>query len=409
MVDTILIGTGASGLFLAANLPGCSVLALEKTDRPGRKLLISGGGKCNLTNRDDVRTFLSHFRDRRMAQFLAPALQHFPTEATIRWFSDHGLPLTARCDGKVFPRCMDASAVVRTLYETAVRDGVSFEFGQQVQTIENHDHGFSVHTNERTYEAKTVVLATGGMSYPATGSTGDGYAIAKAFGHTVVPPTPALVGITVAGYRYAKLAGNAIRDSRIDFFRPGEQRRYMQACGDLLFTHDGLSGPAILDHAREIRRGDLLKASLTGTENKDLSRKALFALFSENPRKQVYTLLKAKGLVAPLAQQLLGAVGIGMEETCANLHKEKRKELVTLLFDHPFTVSAKKGFSSAMVTAGGLSTEEFDRKTMQSKIVPGLYAVGELLDVDGKSGGYNIQAAFSMAMLAARSISNVAR
>ncbi|AEV30917.1 flavoprotein, HI0933 family [Sphaerochaeta pleomorpha str. Grapes] len=399
MYDVIIIGSGASGLFLAANLSGLKALVLEKNDRPGKKILITGGGMCNLTNCDDTNTFLSHFKDKQQSNFLRPALMQFSTKDTKAWFEHQLLELVVREDGKVFPQSLKAQSVVDVLYTASLKNRVQFNFGERVASIEKTESGFSVQTNKECYQAKTVVLATGGMSYPTTGSTGDGYALAKALGHSIVPPTPSLVGVAVKEYPFVELAGNAIRSSLIDFFHEGEAKRYLRSQGDMLFTHDGVSGPVIMNNARSLIKGDLLCASLVQTENKETKKQELLALLQDSPKKQVFTLLKSLGIFSSLAEKLLAYSSIGKEETCANLPKEKRKSLVTNILDFPLVVSAKKSFSSAMVTAGGLSLIEFDRKTLESKKVSGFFASGEVLDLDGDTGGYNLQAAFSTAML----------
>jgi predicted Rossmann fold flavoprotein len=404
MYDVIIIGSGASGLFLSANLSGLKVLVLEKNDRPGKKILITGGGMCNLTNCDETPVFLTHFKDKQQSSFLRPALMNFSTQDTKDWFEGNGLDLVVREDGKVFPQSLRAQSVVDTLVATSRKNGTQFLFNQRVSAIEKTDSGFSVTTGKETYTAKAVVLATGGMSYPSTGSTGDGYALAKALGHSIIPPTPALVGIAVKEYPFVDLAGNAIRGALIDFFHEGEQKRYLRAQGDMLFTHDGVSGPVIMNNARALLKGDTLTVALVPTDNKETKKQELLTLVQENPKKQVYTLIKSLGIISSLAEKLLAFSQIGKEETCANLPKEKRKSLINNLLDFPLIVSAKKSFSSAMVTAGGLALSEFDRKTLESKIVPLFFASGEVLDLDGDTGGYNLQSAFSTAMLIAEAI-----
>ncbi|MFA6680844.1 MAG: aminoacetone oxidase family FAD-binding enzyme, partial [Sphaerochaeta sp.] len=187
-------------------------------------------------------------------------------------------------------------------------------------------------------------------------------------------------------------------------FHAGDTKRYTLSTGDLLFTHDGLSGPVILNNSREIRKGDRMKVSLLPCSNRETLRDDLVELVANNPKKQLYTLLKQEGIIAHLAERLLESLSLTTQTTCANLTKEKRKDLIELLSAHPFTVSSKKGFNAAMVTAGGISLPEVDRKTLESKIHKGFYFCGEILDIDGDTGGYNLQAAFSTAKLAADAI-----
>lgn len=406
MYDVLIIGSGAAGLFLAANIVEKKVLLLESSPRVGKKILITGGGMCNLTNTQDTSSFLKHFGSTAQANFLKPSLSNFTTTDTRHWFESHGLPLTIRDDGKVFPSCMRATSVVDLLEDRAVQNGVASRVNEKVITLEREEQSdsFLVGTESGHYQGRSVVLTTGGMSYPTTGSDGSGFSLAKMMGHSIVSPSPALVAISVADYPYTALSGNSIRNSLVEFFHKGETKRYNQTTGDLLFTHDGLSGPVILNSSREIRKGDQLQASLLPCTNKEEQRKDLMELLSANPKKQLYTLLKGEAIIAHLAEQLLTSLSLTTQTTCANLTKDKKKDLVELLVAHPFTVSSKKGFNAAMVTAGGVALEEVDRKTMESKLYPELYFCGEVLDFDGDTGGYNLQAAFSTAKLACDAI-----
>lgn len=406
MYDVIIIGGGAAGLFLAANITGKNVLLLEGTPRLGKKLLITGGGMCNLTNNKDTSSFLKHFGNKTQANFLKPALLNLTTRQTRLWFESHGLPLTERDDGKLFPSCMRAGAVVDLLKGEASRNKVEAKTNAKVISLTKDEQGetYTVHTEHEQFQAKAVVLTTGGMSYPATGSDGSGFALAKMLGHSIVSPSPALVAISVTGYPYTSIAGNSIRESLVEFFHAGDTKRYTLSTGDLLFTHDGLSGPVILNNSREIRKGDRMKVSLLPCSNRETLRDDLVELVANNPKKQLYTLLKQEGIIAHLAERLLESLSLTTQTTCANLTKEKRKDLIELLSAHPFTVSSKKGFNAAMVTAGGISLPEVDRKTLESKIHKGFYFCGEILDIDGDTGGYNLQAAFSTAKLAADAI-----
>lgn len=404
MYDVIIIGGGAGGLFLCANLKNQKVLLLEKSDRLGKKILITGGGMCNLTNRDDTQTFLTHLADKRQANFIKPALLNFDTKKTFDWFESQGLPLVIREDKKVFPASLKAQSVVDLLATLARHNHVEIHTSEKVTDLAYHETHFTVTSSKETYTSSKVVLATGGMSYPTTGSDGSGYPLAKELGHTIVSPTPALVGITVSNYPYTNFAGNSIRNSQVDFFHAGETKRYLSDKGDLLFTHDGLSGPVILNNSRLIKKGDRIHASLLGTTNKETLYKHLGDLFTQNAKKQLYTLLKGEGLFGNLAQEVLASQFLSTTDTCANLSKERRVNLVKALADQEFIVSSKKGFNAAMVTAGGVALEEIDRKSMESKLVKGLFFTGEVMDIDGDSGGYNLQSAFSTAKLMAQHI-----
>ena len=399
MYDLIIIGAGAAGLFLAANLKGKNVLLLEKMKVPGKKILISGGGMCNLTNCDSIDDFLNYFGSSKKANFLKPALLNLSSSQTRKWFESSGLPLVVREDGKVFPRSLKAKSVVDCLCRKARDNNVTIKISQEVCSIQKENDAYIIKTTKEEYKSSNVVLTTGGKSFETTGSDGSGYLLAKALGHKIISPTQALVAVNVEQYSLARLAGNSIRQSSVDFYRDGESKRYLQARGDLLFTHKGISGSVILNNSREIHKDDLIKASLIQADNKEESRGELHKAFIKDSKKQVSSILKSLGIVSNLIEILLEASGIDKDCKCATLNKKSRNKLITLLLEFPFKVSRKGYFSSAMVTAGGVDLNEVNRKTMESKKSAGLYFAGEVLDIDGNTGGYNIQAAFSTAYL----------
>ncbi len=287
------------------------------------------------------------------------------------------------------------------LKDQAQQNGVEITCDAQVTEVSVQDQIFTVRTAARSYQSLQVVIATGGMSYPATGSDGSGYALARSLGHTIIEPTQALTSLVIKDYGLSELSGNSIRDSHITCFHEHEQRRYLQADGDLLFTHKGLSGPVILNSSRHIRTGDLITASLFPSQGGETAREEMHRALLSDPKKQVSTILKSYGLIGRLIEHLLDQLQLSRDVRCAELSKKDRTALVQLLAAYPFTVSRKGYFSSSMVTAGGVSLAEVQRTTMGSRIVPGLFLAGEVLDIDGDTGGYNLQAAFSTAKLIA--------
>lgn len=405
MYDLIIIGGGAAGLFAAANCRGRNVLLLEKMKVPGKKILISGGGMCNLTNKDSTDDFLASFGSRKKANFLKPALLNLDSEKTEDWFENHGLHLLTREDGKVFPASLKALSVVECLKRETLKNNVEIKSSRTVTEIVKNGNVFSVTASGTEYQSESVVIATGGKSFETTGSDGSGYGLAKLFGHKIIEPTQALVAVNVEDYTFANLAGNSVRQSSVDFFRDGETKRYLSSCGDLLFTHKGISGPVILNNSRFIRKHDIIRASLISADNKEESRNSLQIVLTNDPKKQIKSILKSLGVFSGLADSLLDMLNLAGDEKCGNLNKKNRNKLISILLDFPFKVSRKGYFSSAMVTAGGVDLNEIDRKTMESKLVRGLYFAGEVLDIDGNTGGYNIQAAFSTAYLISRQFS----
>ncbi|MDN7025540.1 NAD(P)/FAD-dependent oxidoreductase [Methanoculleus sp. FWC-SCC1] len=400
--DTIIIGAGPAGLFCAlqAAAPGRKILILEKKPACGRKLLITGSGQCNLTHGGNIREFLARYGDH--GAFLRPALLGFTNRDLIAFFESRGLDLETDENGKVFPATRKAADVLDLLLRECRERGVRVRCGEAVIAVERTDGGFLVTTGAARYTASRVVIATGGASYPATGSTGDGYRLAAALGHTVTPVRPALAPVVVEDYPFARLAGISFEGVTVSLFRDGRKTR--ELAGDLLFTHTGLSGPAVLHLSRYTAAGDALKVSFLPGMTREGLEKDLLAKFAAHGTRQVKTILADYGLPERFVLALLEAAGIPADRAAAHLAKKARGALIDRLTAFPFGVKAVGGFREAMVTAGGVALEEVDKKTMASKRVPGLYVIGEVLDVDGDTGGYNLQAAFSTAVAAARAI-----
>lgn len=398
MEDVIIIGAGAAGLFLSANLTTNKALLFEHGTEVGKKLLITGGGMCNLSNTLATEQFLSHFGSKAQRNFLLPALQTFDANQLCQWLSQRNMNTIVRDDGKIFPQSLDAHDVRELLLKNSKARIVT---GAKILAITKKDELFLVETPVETYASKKIVLATGGMSYASTGSDGSGYALARSLGHSIVEPRPALVALNIKDYPFRPLAGNSVRNACVSFYHPGQSSSYTQIQGDVLFTHDGLSGPAILTPSRAIQKQDVIKLSLIGSEN----HAATFQRINEMllcQNKLIFSVLKEAGMSASLAQSVMALTGLEKQTTTAMLNKKTRVHLANLVSNFTLIVSSTKGFSSAMVTSGGVKLSEVHRKTMESNIVKGLFFAGEVLDYDGESGGYNLQAAFSTAFLAAQ-------
>jgi len=409
--DLIIVGAGPSGLFCGINAmqKGKKILILEKKNPPGHKLLISGSGQCNITHDGDIQDFLDHFGDPVHARFLRPALLGFTNSDLISFFKSKGLDMIREKGGKVFPETRRARDVHNILMEQCRELGIVIKCNQAVKSITRYEGVFQVDCRESSYRSSLLVIATGGSSYPATGSSGDGYRFAANLGHRIAEIGPALTPLLIKDYPFSDLAGLSFPDMKISFYRHTKIRVHQ---GDILFTHEGLSGPGILDLSRYIRAGDVLKLSFVPDDKrKALEEWLLNKVRHDGGRSLLSVLADLSHFELPivplyprLIKRILETSGTAPDLKMAQLTRENRSHLVDNLTGFPLIVSDLCGYGTAMVTRGGVETKEIDPKTMQSRLVKGLFLVGEVLDVDGDTGGYNLQAAFSTGMLAARSI-----
>jgi predicted Rossmann fold flavoprotein len=406
--DLIIIGAGPSGLFCAINSgqKERKILILEKKDSPGRKLLVSGLGHCNITNEKDIHSFLDNYGDN--GRFLRPALFGFTNLDLISFFEKKGLEMIREKGGKIFPATIRSRDILNILLDECRIHGVQVKCGQEVSSIKRKGDLFKVICGNNCYRSSLLVIATGGRSYPGTGSTGDGYRFARDLGHGIIDVGPALTPILIKDYPFFDLAGLSFADMRISLYR---QKKIRDHQGDILFTHQGLSGPGILDLSRYIRAGDTLKLSFIPREKReDLEewlkertrldgKMALRSILADTPDTPYIVPLSTR-----LIKRILEISGIDTDLSLAHLTKGMRARLIDNLTGLDLVISEVGGYDQAMVTRGGVDTREINPRTMESKIVKGLYLVGEVLDVDGDTGGYNLQAAFSTGMLAAKSI-----
>jgi len=397
--DVIIIGGGPAGLFTAIHCQGRKVIVLEKNATPGKKLLISGTGRCNLTHDCKLSDFFNHYGENH--RFLKTALHSFTNTDLIRFFNGHGLETVVDKNGKVFPSSQKAQDVLQVLVKVCNRNNVEIACNQQVIEVKKTEAGFEVKTNSGIFQSKYLVITTGGMSYPTTGSTGDGYHFAKQLGHSVVPPKPSLSPVFIRDYSMASISGVSVQDKSVYLYRAN--KKIKENRGDIGFTHKGLSGPGILDFSRHILSNDVLKVNFSDI-NPDEFRITLIKATEKEGKTAIQTYLKKFDLPRSLVLLILQSIKINPETRLAEITKTQRNQLVSAFCEFPFTVEKVGGFNMAMVTAGGVSLEEVNPKTMESKLIPGLYFAGEVLDIDGDTGGYNLQAAFSMGYLVGKSV-----
>ena len=399
----IVIGGGPSGLLAAATAAsrGASVTLLERMDRPGRKLRICGKGRGNIGNTAPLDEFLTHFG--KNFRFLRPALAHFFTPDTIDLLDSLGVPTKEERGGRLFPVSDSAQDLVDAFVRHARTSGATIRTGCRVSDIRRLAEGFEITSGPHTLKADRVILATGGASYPATGSTGDGYDLARRLGHGITAIAPALIPLVTAGDAAARLQGLSLKnvraELRVDGKKAGEQM------GEMLFTHFGLSGPIILTLSKAAvqavdqgRKTEILIDLKPALDPAKLDARLLRDLGGHG-KMHVENLLR--GLMPPkLIPICLEQTGLAGEKPAHQVSAEERKRLRLWLKELRFTVSGYRPLREAIVTAGGVSLTEVNPKTMQSRICPGLFLAGEVLDMDADTGGFNLQAALSTGHLA---------
>lgn len=402
--DAIIAGAGAAGLMAAifAAERGRRVLLLEKGKKPGVKILMSGGTRCNITHDCDARGIVEAFGPN--GKFLHSALAGLGPRETVALFNAEGVATKVEDTGKVFPVSDRALDVLDALLKRLHRSGATLALNEPVRDLDvRPEGGFRVVTALRTLTAERVLITTGGKSYPGCGTTGDGYALAQKFGHTILPTRPALVPLTVQPQWPGELRGITIPDVNLRVLPP-EGKALASRRGSVLFAHFGLSGPAPLDVSRAVS-GHAAPTSLT--LEADFLPNEPEAAFDEflrteslsNGKKQLAGVLAEK-LPRRLADQFLSLCGMQLDRRAAALAKPDRAKLVACAKRLRLPLKGTLGFEKAEVTAGGVSLDEVDSRTMQSKKLAGLYFAGEVLDLDGWIGGYNFQSAWSTGRLA---------
>jgi predicted flavoprotein YhiN len=441
--DVIIIGAGAAGLLAAASAGerGKKVLVLEKNSKIGVKILMSGGTRCNITHDCDIRGIIAAFG--RQGKFLHSALAAFPPQEIIRKLSALGVATKIEASGKIFPVSDRAIDVRDALVRWAEQSGARIEAGQGVLGVTRTSDGFELETAQRKWKCRSLVVATGGKSYPGCGTTGDGYGWAEQFGHTIVPTFPALTPILSAEEWVFRLKGVTLDLVGVqveepdfgpneDFFAANrsplptpsqtpldgsegtvasskKKKRPTvldQREGALLFTHWGFSGPVILDVSREIARHphrnrlNLICDFYPQVKPEEFLQQ-LLKRKQDHPRQAAIHLLP-ESFPRRFQEEMLGLAGIDPGTRNADLSKKQMSGLVGAIKQSRLAVRGTLGFEKAEVTSGGVSLSEVDSKTMQSKLVERLFFIGEVLDLDGRIGGYNFQSAFSTGYLAGK-------
>ena len=402
--DGIVIGGGPAGMFAAitAARQGKKVLLLERNDRLGKKLLITGKGRCNVTNDCTQQEVLQNTP--RNGRFLYSAMTAFPPEKTKAFFEDLGCVLKTERGSRVFPVTDKAQSILDCLQKELRRLHVTVKTARVRHILTEDGHVTGVETQDEKLFADWVILATGGASYPTTGSTGDGYAMAAELGHTIIPAEGSLVPLETAGTDCQEMQGLSLRNVGVKLLNAKGKVLYKDF-GELLFTHFGISGPTVLSASCHLKGEGCrlvidLKPALEESKLDDRLLRDL-DMYQNRTMENALTDLLPRSMIPVVLRRL----DIDPNLQANSLTKQKRRELVQLLKAFCVEITGKRPVSEAIITSGGVKVSEIDPKTMASKKVPGLYFAGEIIDCDAYTGGFNLQIAWATAYAAGMAVS----
>lgn len=403
--DVIIIGGGAAGMFaaIAAAEQGNRVILLERNNRLGKKLLITGKGRCNVTNACSVQEVLQNIP--RNGRFLYSALENCTPSFVMEYFKNHGCPLKIERGNRVFPVSDRSQSVLDALQGHIKQLGVQIRYEKVKDILVQNGTVIGVKTDKGDLLAKNVILATGGVSYPSTGSTGDGYKMAGALGHTVIPTEGSLVPLETEGEICQKMQGLSLRNVGVKLLDAKGKVLYKDF-GELLFTHFGVSGPTVLSASAHLKGEgcrlliDLKPALDEGKLNDRILRD--LEMYKNRSMENALTDLLPRSMI-PVVLEMLD---IPFDLQANALKKQLRRNLVELLKAFPLNIRGKRPVSEAIITSGGIKVSEIDPKTMESKLVSGLYFAGEIIDCDAYTGGFNLQIAWATGYAAGMAVKN---
>lgn len=401
--DVIVIGGGPAGMFAAitAAQRGKQVLLLERNDRLGKKLLITGKGRCNVTNDCDGDEILKNVP--RNGRFLFSAIAACPPERVMRFFEANGCPLKTERGNRVFPVSDRSASVLEVLQKELRRSGVTVRTGRVTEILTENGSVSGVVVGSQRYAGSSVILATGGLSYPTTGSTGDGYEMAERLGHTVVPAEGSLVPLEIAGHDCQDMQGLSLRNCGVKLIN-GKGKVLFKDFGELLFTHFGVSGPTVLSSSCHLK-GDNCRLVIDlkpALEIEKLDERILrdLEMYKNRSMENALTDLLPRSMIPVVLRRLQ----IDPSMMANSLTRQKRRAMVELLKAFDLEIIEKRPVSEAIITSGGIKVGQIDPKTMESKLVPGLYFAGEIIDCDAYTGGFNLQIAWATAYAAGMSV-----
>lgn len=405
--EVIVLGAGAAGMLCAVRAAerGKRVFVLEKNTKAGVKILMSGGTRCNLTHSASASEIADAYarlvggpEGKTKARFLRTALGRLTPDSVVAMFAAEGLATKIEATGKVFPASDRALDVQQTLLRMLKRAGATLSLGEAVTALERSEDGYVVATTTRTITTPKIVIAVGGQSYPGCGTTGDGYLWAKSLGHRIAPPRPALVPLTSHERWACELQGVTLSDVRVRL-QEGEAKPVADRRGSFLFTHFGISGPAVMDASRFVTERPAAGWAAVCDFVPSLDEQQLLEELQSGGNRGLLNVV-AEWTPRRLAESIVTRAGAPLDRKLAELSKTERRGVVDGLKRSVIPLVGSLGFKKAEVTAGGVDLSEIDPKTMESRLSPGAYFIGEVLDLDGPIGGYNFQAAFSTGALA---------